>query len=377
MPYHPPPIRSIDDVLPHLREGTGIRAWRRDGYTVVDYSFMDRETFVTPIDHECRGLKFDAEGAILARPFHKFFNLGERERVEDVDWSAQHCVLAKLDGSMVHPARLSGELLMMTRGGVTEQARAALGHATADVIALCEAMLNDGITPVFEFTSSDNRIVIAYERAELTLLAARETVSGRYLTHAELTDRASVHGVPVVEGFGSVEDAKAFAVRVRGEEDIEGYVVAFEDGHRLKLKTEAYALRHRALDGLSHEKNLLAWLAKGALDDVLPLLAPTPRERVEAYVEAVERSVRQRTDTVQAFVAEHAEADRKAFAMAAQSLDKPLRSAAFAMLDGRDARGAILKHVEWASHSETRVDGIRDLYGLPAWHGADLAPEAG
>ena len=364
-------------MLPHLREGTGIRAWRRDGYTVVDYSFMDRETFVTPIDHECRGLKFDAEGAILARPFHKFFNLGERERVEDVDWSAQHCVLAKLDGSMVHPARLGGELLMMTRGGVTEQARAALGHATADVIALCEVMLNDGITPVFEFTSSDNRIVIAYERAELTLLAARETVSGRYLTHAELTDRASVHGVPVVEGFGSVEDAKAFAVRVRGEEDIEGYVVAFEDGHRLKLKTEAYALRHRALDGLSHEKNLLAWLAKGALDDVLPLLAPTPRERVEVYVETVERSVRQRTDTVQAFVAEHAEADRKAFAMAAQSLDKPLRSAAFAVLDGRDARGAILKHVEWASHSETRVDGVRDLYGLPAWHGADLAPEAG
>ena len=377
MPHEPPPIRHIDDVLPHIREGTGIGVWRRDGYTVVDYTFMDRETFVAPIDHECRGLKFGADGTILARPFHKFFNLGERERVEDVDWSAPHRVLAKLDGSMVHPARLDGEVVMMTRGGVTVQSRAALAHATPGVLALsCEA-LEAGITPIFEFTSPDNRIVIAYERAELTLLAARETVSGRYLRHAELDALARAHDVPLVEGYGSVEDAKAFATRVRGEADIEGYVVAFEDGHRLKLKTEAYALRHRALGGLAHEKNLLAWLAKGALDDVLPLLAPVPRERVEAYIGTVEASVRRRAETVETFVAEHGRAERKAFAKAAQGLDKALRSAAFAVLDGRDARDVILKHLEWASGSETRVDGIRDLYGLPEWHGADLAPEAG
>ena len=128
---------------------------------------------------------------------------------------------------------------------------------------------------------------------------------------------------------------------------------------------------------MAHEKNLLAWIAGGALDDVLPLLAPVPRERVEAYVATVEDGVRSRQERVEAFVSDHADADRKTFAIAAQSLDKPLRSAAFAILDGRDARDAIVRHLEWASHSETRVDQVRALYGLPTWSGADLAPEAG
>ena len=65
------------------------------------------------------------------------------------------------------------------------------------------------------------------------------------------------------------------------------------------------------------------------------------------------------------------------FALAAQSLDKPLRSAAFSVLDGREAHEAVLTHLLWASRTETRVEQVRDLYGLPHWQGADLAPEAG
>ena len=375
MTYRPVPIRHLDDVLPHIREGTGIRAQRREGYTVIDYGFMDRETFVSPVDHECRGLKFDADGALMARPFHKFFNLGERQRVEEVDWSAPHRILAKLDGSMVHPAMLRGELVLMTRGGISSQARAAMAAATPAACALMRAALADGITPIFEFTSPANRIVLAYDAPALTLLAARETVSGRYLGHGALVALAQSHGVPLVESFGSVADAKAFARDTRAAEGIEGYVVAFEDGHRLKLKAESYVLRHKALDGLAHEKNLLAWIAGGALDDVLPLLAPDPRAAVEAYVAAAMDGVRRRATEVGDFVAAHAALPRKDFARAAQALPKPLRAAAFGRLDGRDVQAQLLDHLAWASGSETRVDAVRDLYGLPAWSGAGLGPD--
>ena len=130
------------------------------------------------------------------------------------------------------------------RDGVTVQAEAALAAASPGVLALCRAALGEGLTPVFEFTSPAHRIVVAYDAPALTLLAARDTVSGRYLDHAALKAFGRTHGVAVVESFGSVEDAKAFAAEVRGEQGVEGYVVAFESGHRLKLKTEAYALRH-------------------------------------------------------------------------------------------------------------------------------------
>ena len=83
------------------------------------------DTFDTAIARECRGLKFDADGRIIARPFHKFFNLGEKERVEDIDWSAPHQLFDKLDGSMIHPAMLNGEMVFMTRMGATDQARLA------------------------------------------------------------------------------------------------------------------------------------------------------------------------------------------------------------------------------------------------------------
>ena len=125
---------------------------------------------------------------------------------------------------------------------------------------------------MFEYTSPDHRLVVSYEKPQLTLLAVRETISGSYMPHAALVDLALVYGVPVARTFGRVDDVKTFIAAGRALEGVEGYVVAFDSGHRLKLKADAYVLRHKALAGVAYEKNLLAWIANDALDDVLPLL---------------------------------------------------------------------------------------------------------
>ena len=78
------------------------------------------------------------------------------------------------------------------------------------------------------------------------------------MPHAELEAVATRHGVPIVAQFDSVEDVHRFWTDARALEGVEGYVIAFEDGHRLKIKADAYVLRHKALAGLAHEKNLLA-----------------------------------------------------------------------------------------------------------------------
>jgi RNA ligase len=41
--------------------------------------------------------------------------------------------------------------------------------------------LDTNITPIFEFCSKKNKVVIEYEEDRMTLLAARENVSGKYL----------------------------------------------------------------------------------------------------------------------------------------------------------------------------------------------------
>ena len=167
-------IYTIDDVLPHIAEDAGIYVADRGSYKVVDYAYVSDTTFTNPMTLECRGLKFAPNGEIIARPFHKFFNLFEREHIEDIDWAQPFTVLDKLDGSMIHPCQLDGELVFMTRGGITSQATEALRHASEGVLSLCQNLLAQDITPMFEYTGPENRIVLAYEKPELTLLAARD-----------------------------------------------------------------------------------------------------------------------------------------------------------------------------------------------------------
>ncbi|MEM1050028.1 MAG: RNA ligase [Pseudomonadota bacterium] len=358
-------IRTIDDVLPHIREDSGIIVSERADHSVIDYVYTTDDTFSSDMALQCRGLKFDAAGRIIARPFHKFFNLGEREDPMAVDWSRPHHVVDKLDGTMVHAARLNGELVFMTRMGVMKQARDAFAVASDGVRGLCEAMLDASATPLFEYTAPDNRIVVAYEVPRLTLLAVREMVSGRYMDDADLRALGTHYQVSVAARYGTVDNIRTFMTEARALEGVEGYVIVFEDGHRIKLKADGYVLRHRALSGAQLEKNVLAWVLADAVDDVIPLLAPDVAERVVAYQSDVNTALARRVAKVEAFVREHRSLERKDFARAAQaSLDKALMPGAFAALDGRDIRTAVKKHLVWAAHSQTRIDAVRALYGL-------------
>ena len=365
-------ITHLDDVLPHISLEGGIRLLDQGGYQVLDYNFVEKDTFDSPFALECRGLKFASDGRLIARPFHKFFNLGEKEQPENIDLSEPHVVQEKRDGSMVHPCLLDGALVFMTRKGKTDHADLALSHASPAVLDLCAHLLEGGITPMFEFTSPQNRVVVAYERPEIVLLAARDMTSGAYLPFTELQALATRFAIPLVQSHGAISDLPRFVETARGLEGEEGYVIAFDSGHRIKLKADAYVLRHRALDGMRFEKVVLAWIAEGAVDDVLPILRPDAAEALTEYASTVEQSLSAHETRLQTFWATHRGLDRKSYALAAQSeIDPRLQRVAFALLDGRGAREELLKILRWAAHSENRVGTIRDLMGT-TWNPPDL-----
>ncbi len=358
-------IHHLDDVTPHISFELGFVVSRRESYTVVDYVYTTDDSFAHAIARECRGLKFDRTGKIIARPFHKFFNLGEKERPEEIDWLRPHVVLDKLDGSMIHPALVDGELVFMTRMGITPQAQLAQRHASPDVLKLSAAMIDRGITPMFEFTSPDNRIVVAYERPELTLLAARHIVGGDYLTSAELADIGAKFAVPVVRAMAAVEDIHAFVDESRREEGIEGYVIAFEDGHRIKLKTDGYVLRHKALAGLQLEKNVVELVAARAVDDMLPLLKTDIAQHLKIYEAKLLGGVSRHAAEISAFVEQNRGLERKDFAQRTmKEWDRRLTGIVFAALDGRNPQDGMMKLLAAAGQSQSRVDGIRDLFNM-------------
>lgn len=358
-------IETLDDVLPCLSPNSGIIHSDHGSYSVVNYVYATEDTFDSSVALECRGLKFDKSGRLIARPFHKFFNLGERRPPEDEPWHASHVVLDKLDGSMIHPALIDGEVVFMTRMGISEQARKAWDAASWSVRAFSRAMVETGFTPIFEFTSPENRIVVAYDSPKLTLLAIRCNRTGAYMSHGEMTKTAMRYSVSTASVSRSVDDVTEFWSRARSLKDVEGYVIAFDDGHRLKVKADDYVLRHKTLSGLAQEKNLLSWVAKSEIDDVIPLLSTETAHAVLDYQSQVINAVGKWETELGAFVSENASVSRKEFASKVKLQIHPrMQSVVFKARDGVPPRSGLMQILLRAASSDAKVEDIRPLFKM-------------
>jgi RNA ligase len=372
-----PTIRHIDDVLPAIAGRKEFAIKRGDGYTAIDYLYVDGDTFDDPIRRELRGIKFGADGRIIARPYHKFFNLGEKPETQQglIDWSLDHVVLEKLDGSMVHPALLGGELVWMTRAGITPISTEAGRHAeAAGYTAQCRRLIEDGFTPIFEWCSPKNQIVILYPEDRLILTAARRIQSGDYLTPEGIAFEE-------VRKYGqSVADLAAFLAHTRDLKDQEGYVVRFHSGAMLKIKADHYVLRHKARDSLLLEKNVLKIVLEDATDDVIPLLSADDAARLDAYRVAVIAVVTRHADWIRDTVSKaKAElgADKKRFALeVVAGMDPIWKWPMFVTFDGGDPRDAVLAVLLRYCGAQTGVDEIRPHLDGVHWKAPEGAAEA-
>jgi RNA ligase len=325
-----PVIEHLDEVLPEVEGRSDFVVRRGAGWTAIDYTFSTPDTFASPIRRECRGIKFGSDGQIIARPFHKFFNIGEKLETQPhlIDVSRPHVVMDKLDGSMVHPAEVDGQIIFMTRMGATDVAAKAQAFAVATVPELmnwCSQMLRDGLTPIFEFTSPGNRIVIPYPVESLTLLAIRDTRTGVYQS---LDD--GDWPIPLVPHGENVTDLADFMATTRALRNAEGYVIRFDDGLMLKIKAEDYVLRHKAKDGIGLEKNALRAVLEEADDDMIAVLPAEDGEALAKYAASVRAAIAALVERVQGVVAGAGAVDRKTFAVEhAARLSPMLRAAAF------------------------------------------------
>ncbi|NTF69401.1 RNA ligase [Rhizobium rhizogenes] len=360
-------ITHINDVLPHIEDRTDFIVAHKDGYSVIDYVYALADSFDNPVRLECRGLKFGPDGNILARPLHKFFNIGERPDTQAgvLDFSQPHTVMEKLDGSMIHAAIVAGEVVFMTRMGRTDVAMKAERHLTPDVARVCRTLLLNGYTPIFEWTAPDNRIVVRYDDSRLTLLALRETVSGYYTTRDFCDAWAADMGVPLVPVHSSdLATGAAFADYARAVLGMEGFVVRFGNGLWVKAKGEDYVLKHKAKDSILQEKNILQLVLSGGLDDVLPLLDEADATSARSYRDAVEHGVASTVANLRRFVAENENVPQKDFALnQVRQLPKVLQSLAFTIRKGVDAGEAVRANIIANASSQARVDEYRELHG--------------
>lgn len=370
-------ITDLESFRALIREDSGIRFFDHDPFVICQYTVALPDIFQTAADLEARGLVFEkATGKLLSRPLHKFFNLGEREGLAILNQAGPWRLDEKRDGSMIGAFFYKGELYFHTRGGVSSQARAALDVAGPGVRALAQTAFDAGMTPIFEWTAPENRVVIPYDRSELTLLALRNRTTGRY-DYALAQELCATHDVPhaatLVGGIASANDFIALFDGLAQRTDIEGGVLIGPDGRRLKVKTADYLRRHKILANLGNERYAYeAWI-DDVVDDTAAALGGGRARALVDFAAAIENRIRALDEELRAATSDLDPADRKtAAAQVRTRFTGSLQTLAFATLDGTPMRDAVRKLLSLrVAKPEKRALTKTDL-GLPDWQPIEL-----
>lgn len=370
-------IEHITDLLPAIEGHGEFVVTDKGDYSVINYVYTQEDSFDDPRRLECRGIKFDASGRLIARPFHKFFNVGERPetQVSELDWDG-HMVMEKLDGSMIHPAIVNGDLYYMTRMGVTdisEQAHFFAFDHTArggpKYAKFCESLIGLGFTPIFEWTSPANRIVIKYAEPQLTLIAIRKMDTGDYTPYEVMLNECKLWGIPCVSDIRIGLVPTDLIAAIKSWENREGIVVRFPGGKMVKIKADAYVLRHRAKEAIEREKNVLHLVLEGAVDDLVAML-DDDAEKLLAYASDVRERVSESAKHIDYLIAtaKYNGHDRKKYAIQwAATLPAILKAPAFQAWDGKDTVSAITEMMKKKCGSQTHVDMLAPILKDTRW----------
>ena len=303
MHYKFPVINHIDDVLPHIESCDDFIVADRGTHKIINYNSISSDTFRPPVRNEdgswdysleslirreCRGLIFDAvTGKIIRRPFHKFFNLNERfeTMMEHVSLESAEAEYVKLDGSMISPFVTSdGTFRIGTKMGETDIATTSAAILSIDTARACLNAIEDGYTPIFEFTSLYNRVVIRYDNPELRLTALRHMITGDYMPIETNPFGFTQLVEKYPNTFNNMHDYIDHVTKLVGQE---GVVVVWSDGSRIKIKGEHYVAIHKIKDEMLYERNVLPLVLGNQLDDVIAYLDTGDKEQLIKYQDNV------------------------------------------------------------------------------------------
>lgn len=378
--YKFPHISYLDDVLPAIEGRDEFVVADKGDYIVVNYNVGYEDTFdIDPaqpltgqLRRECRGLIFYPDGTLMSRPFHKFFNIGEREETltRNIDMTRDHFVMEKLDGSMIRPLLLGenrDNLRLGTKMGITDTSEAAEKIITGDQIATLRLNAMAGITMLTEYTSPENRIVIEYDEPELVLLAARFNYTGEYLPYESLLEQTAFRVVPQ---YGSVDGSlDEYVAREREKEGREGFIISF-GGEMHKGKNDWYVRIHKVKDKIRTDRHILALLLENELDDVYPHLDENDYNRVKKYERDFHDAYQQTLafiDNAATMAINGAGGDRKRLAtnvLPNSGLRKDYWRFVFGVDDGKDLNDMIMNHVQSKLGNTAKYNELAEWLGL-------------
>lgn len=357
-------------VQDRLRAGATLEDLTREFHLLIKRS-VERQNLVLlkyhqiespmtePLVQQCRGLILDEANnwEVVARPFDKFFNLGE-PHAAPVDWNTARC-LEKLDGSLMQLYWYDGQWHVASSGtpdasgnvNGSDETFADLfwrvwrekGYRLPDDIGGIEA--RDQVF-LFELMTPLNRVVVRHDSNRLVLIGVRDR-SGQE-EHPFLW----VDAYDVVQNLDSSATPESLAKSFESIDPLkqEGYVVVDDDFRRVKVKHPGYVALHQLRDGMS-PRRILEVVRGNESSEVLTYFP----EWTEAFASVREVFDGLVAELEQAYTRIKDEPVQKAFA--AEALKTRHSGALFSVRNGKSA--SIRQHL-----ATVPIRGLADLLRL-------------
>jgi len=217
--------------------------------------FWDEYTLQT------RGLITSVAGEVVARGPKKFFNLGEHldptKGLDPIPGDMTVTATDKIDGSLIIAFNFEGETVLATRGSFNSlQAQWATNRWDRDIV------LPEGYSYCFEAIYPENRIVVDYGDTETLVLLCVLDVEGRECR--SLFDAWEGEKV-------SVEQVSLDQLQTEAVTGSEGWVLRYDNGLWVKVKTDWYVDLHKLVTGLT-ERNIWSALSENKFMDLLEVV---------------------------------------------------------------------------------------------------------
>lgn len=358
----------LNHSFKELEEDYGVKARLSDDCRKVSLNYDQLAVRNSDkLSQQCRGLilgadegyKFNLDSVhavghtiVMARPFDRFFNLGQVEAAE-VDFNSKSVHFQeKEDGTctIVYYDRFQGRWHVATRAvpeanleidgfghhtfrSLFEKAlKEVTGFDSLDAWAN-EHGLGQSNTYVFELCTPENKIVVQHDDYKLYLLGIRANEDGNEFFVGDFED-GMFCDIPVVRSYklNSLKDMTDF-VHGRDPLSFEG-IVAVDSFtfNRVKVKNAGYVALGRVKDSaLRSPRGLVQFALMEKLDDVYPVLPDFAIEQAKTietnlreivrHADQEYKEIRKLADSLHTY-GEHEH--RKAFAIEAQKRNRKL-----------------------------------------------------
>ena len=290
-----------------------------NGYKVVTYDYflvgyndflypLGKNSKVTAFDMRGTTFVFDKKGNVFETFYMlpKFFNINQIEETqyEEVKNKKILNIAPKEDGSLIGFFRLPDRTIHAKTIGsfVSDQAIEAkkIIDSNKELRDWINLLLNMNATPLFEYVSYDNRIVLKYNKKELRFIGVRDNIMGYFypsffnffdpdeeFAEELINDRCPIRQVWSIRG--KLDDLIELS---KVEKDKEGWVIMFEDGQLMKVKTEWYFNNHGLRTEYAfREDYIIEKYLDEELDDIITQFDPATDKDALDFIEKVTNAV--------------------------------------------------------------------------------------